>query len=93
MIRSSGLLVRIFCQWIRRGVVGQRLEDAFLDEISGVHPGGARRRVRDMTVKHLLEQKGRTLWTIAPDASVLDAVAKIAEKDIGSLVVMDGEES
>ena len=44
-----------------------------------------------MTVKHLLEQKGRTVWSIDPDATVLDAVAKMAEKDIGSLVVMDGE--
>ena len=45
-----------------------------------------------MTVKHLLEQKGRKLWTIDADATVLDAVARMAEKDIGSLVVMDGEE-
>ncbi len=45
-----------------------------------------------MTVKHLLEQKGRNLWTIGPDATVLDAVAKMAEKNIGSLLVMDGEE-
>ena len=44
-----------------------------------------------MTVKHLLEQKGRNLWSIDPDATVLDAMAKMAEKDIGSLVVMDGE--
>jgi len=44
-----------------------------------------------MTVKHLLEQKGRNLWSIDPDATVLDAVGKMAEKDIGSLVVMDGE--
>ena len=44
-----------------------------------------------MTVKHLLEQKGRNLWSIEPDATVLDAMAKMAEKDIGSLVVMDGE--
>ena len=44
-----------------------------------------------MTVKHLLEQKSRNLWSIDPDATVLDAVAKMAEKDIGSLVVMDGE--
>ncbi len=44
-----------------------------------------------MTVKHLLEQKDRNLWSIDPDATVLDAVAKMAEKDIGSLVVMDGE--
>ncbi len=45
-----------------------------------------------MTVKYLLEQKSRNLWTIDPDATVLDALAKMAEKDIGSLVVMDGAE-
>jgi len=44
-----------------------------------------------MTVKHLLEQKSRHVWTIDPDATVLEAVAKMAEKDVGSLVVMDGE--
>jgi CBS domain-containing protein len=43
-----------------------------------------------MTVRHLLEQKGRTVWTIEPDATVFDALAKMAEKDVGSLVVMDG---
>ena len=45
-----------------------------------------------MTVRHILQQKGRNLWTIAPDATVFDALAKMAEKDVGSLVVMDGEE-
>ena len=45
----------------------------------------------DMTVRHLLEQKGRNVWTIGPDATVFDALAKMAEKDVGSLVVMDGE--
>jgi len=44
-----------------------------------------------MTVRHLLEQKGRNVWTIRPDSTVFDALAKMAEKDIGSLVVMDGE--
>ena len=44
-----------------------------------------------MTVKNLLEQKGGTVWTISPDATVFDALAIMAEKDIGSLVVMDGE--
>jgi CBS domain-containing protein len=44
-----------------------------------------------MTVRHLLEQKSRTIWTIDPDAKVLDAVAKMADKDVGSLVVMEGE--
>ena len=44
-----------------------------------------------MTVRHLLEQKGGNVWTIRPDATVFDALAKMAEKDVGSLVVMDGE--
>ena len=44
-----------------------------------------------MTVRHLLEQKGRNVWTISADAKVLDAVAKMADKDVGSLVVMEGE--
>jgi CBS domain-containing protein len=44
-----------------------------------------------MTVKNLLEQKGRDVWTIDPDATVFEAVTKMADKDVGSLVVMDGE--
>jgi CBS domain-containing protein len=44
------------------------------------------------TVRQLLDQKGRNIWSIHPDATVFDAVAKMAEKDIGSLVVMEGEE-
>ena len=44
-----------------------------------------------MTVKHLLAQKGPNVWSIEPDATVLAAVAKMAEKNVGSLVVMDRE--
>ena len=44
-----------------------------------------------MTIKHLLAQKDRSLWTIGPDATVLEAVSKMAEENIGSLPVMDGE--
>ena len=44
-----------------------------------------------MTIRHLLEGKGSNVWTIGPDATVLDAVAKMADKDVGSLVVIDGE--
>lgn len=44
------------------------------------------------TVRQLLEQKGHNVWTIGPDASVYDAVALMAEKEIGSLAVMqDGK--
>jgi CBS domain-containing protein len=43
------------------------------------------------TVRQLLDQKGGKIWSIHPDATVFDAVAKMAEKDVGSLVVMDGD--
>ncbi|MGO8916784.1 MAG: CBS domain-containing protein [Stellaceae bacterium] len=43
------------------------------------------------TVWHLLDQKGRHVWSIHPDATVFDAVKKMAEKNVGSLVVMEGE--
>ena len=44
------------------------------------------------TVRQLLDQKGKNIWSIHPDATVFDAIAKMAEKDIGSLVVMEGDE-
>ncbi|MDH3265597.1 MAG: CBS domain-containing protein [Gammaproteobacteria bacterium] len=42
-------------------------------------------------VKHLLDTKGRHVISIAPDSSVLDAIILMAEKGIGSLVVMEGD--
>src|SRR6266852_5748452 len=51
-----------------------------------------RGRIQMTTVRQLLDQKGRNIWSIHPDATVFDAIAKMAEKDIGSLLVMDGEE-
>lgn len=44
------------------------------------------------TVRQLLDQKGSNIWSIRPDATVFDAIAKMAEKNIGSLAVMDGDE-
>jgi len=40
-------------------------------------------------VKHLLDTKGRHIMSISPDASVFDAIKLMADKSIGSLVVMD----
>ena len=40
-------------------------------------------------VKHLLDNKGRHVISVAPDASVLDAIKIMAEKAIGALVVME----
>ncbi len=44
-----------------------------------------------VTIRQLLDQKGGKVCSIDPDATVFDAVAKMAEKDIGSLAVLDGE--
>jgi CBS domain-containing protein len=41
------------------------------------------------TVKHVLDQKGHNVQFIHPDATVFDALKKMAENNIGSLVVLD----
>ena len=45
-----------------------------------------------ITVRQLLGQKGAAVRSIRPDATVFDAIARMAEHDIGSLLVMDGDE-
>jgi len=42
------------------------------------------------TVRQLLEGKGPEVYSIAPDAPVIDAIRLMAEKFIGALLVMDG---
>lgn len=42
-------------------------------------------------VRHLLEKKGAEIISITEDASVLDAIKLMAERGVGSLLVMDGE--
>ena len=41
------------------------------------------------TVLQLLNSKGNEVWTIHPDETVLDAIQKMAAKDVGSLVVIE----
>lgn len=40
------------------------------------------------TVRQLLDEKGHQVWAIGPDATVYDAVALMAEKEIGCLAVL-----
>lgn len=42
-------------------------------------------------VKHLLDAKGRNVIAISPDSSVFEAIKIMADKSIGSLVVMEDE--
>ena len=43
------------------------------------------------TVQQMLESKPHRLLSISPDTSVYDALVLMAEKDVGALVVLDGE--
>jgi CBS domain-containing protein len=40
----------------------------------------------------MLKSKGRQVWSIPPTASVYEAIECMAEKQVGALLVMNGEE-
>ena len=42
------------------------------------------------TVAQLLDDKGHEVWSVAPDASVYEAIEIMADKGVGALVVVDG---
>lgn len=42
------------------------------------------------TVNQLLQAKGSTVWSVAPAATMLDALKLMSDKDIGALVVLEG---
>ncbi len=44
------------------------------------------------TVGKLLESKGTQVWSIPPNATVYDALRLLAERDIGALLVIQGEQ-
>jgi CBS domain-containing protein len=49
-------------------------------------------RIADMTtIRDLLSVKDNTVWSIAPDTPVLDALRVLADKDIGALLILEKE--
>jgi CBS domain-containing protein len=44
------------------------------------------------TVRHLLDLKGRALFSIEPEDPVLEAIRMMAERHVGALLVMRGAE-
>ncbi len=40
----------------------------------------------------LLSQKGTTVWSVSPDTKVFDAIQMMADKNVGALPVMRGDE-
>ena len=45
-----------------------------------------------LTVKEVLLSKSSAIWSISPEETVYTALEIMAEKDIGALLVMDGEQ-
>ena len=44
------------------------------------------------TVRDIIRRKGSDVWSIAPDASVYEALQMMAEKGAGALLVMTGDQ-
>ena len=42
-------------------------------------------------VNGLLRNKGQEVWSVSPDTTVLDALQLMAEKNIGAVLVLEGE--
>jgi CBS domain-containing protein len=42
-------------------------------------------------ISAILNQKGNAIYSVSPDDSVYDAVSLLAEKNVGAVLVMDGE--
>ena len=42
-------------------------------------------------VSHVLNDKGRDVWSLSPDATVHEAIEQMAQKGVGALLVMEGE--
>ena len=45
-----------------------------------------------VTVRHLLDRKGRALFSIEPEVPVLEAIRMMADRHVGALLVMRGPE-
>ena len=43
------------------------------------------------TVGQILEEKGNAVWSVRPDDTVFDSIRMMADKGIGSLLVMDDD--
>lgn len=43
------------------------------------------------TVRQILQQKGTDVWSVPPEATVYEALELMAEKNIGAVLVLDGE--
>jgi CBS domain-containing protein len=43
------------------------------------------------TISEILNNKGRQTWSVSPEATVFDAIQLMADKNVGALLVTEGE--
>jgi CBS domain-containing protein len=43
------------------------------------------------TVRQILQSKGSRIWSVAPQATVFEALVLMAEKDVGAVLVVENE--
>ncbi len=43
------------------------------------------------TVKQILEEKGCQVWSVAPTATMFEALTMMAEREVGALTVLEGD--
>jgi CBS domain-containing protein len=56
---------------------------------AGDGDGGGREPMHE-TIGSILRHKGREVWSISPDATVYDAIALMARKSVGAVLVIGG---
>ena len=44
------------------------------------------------TISEILQAKGHDVWSVSPDTSVFEALEEMADKNIGAMVVLDGDD-
>jgi CBS domain-containing protein len=44
------------------------------------------------TIRQILAEKGNEIWSVSPDDTVLDAIRQMAERGVGALMVMQGDQ-
>ena len=43
------------------------------------------------TIREILDKKGHQIWSVSPDTKIFEALQLMAEKNIGALVVLNGD--
>ena len=46
----------------------------------------------ETSVRRLLEERDRVVWTVSPDMAVIDALQYMADKDVGALLVVEDDQ-